>query len=223
MPILKFPDVDQAGPEGILAIGGDMHPDSLLLAYRQGIFPWPIDEDTLAWFCPEQRAILEFSELHVPRSLARVQRRRPYVLTLDQAFPEVVKHCALVKRPGQGGTWITPELFQSYCDFHRLGHAHSVEAWLDDRLVGGIYGVDADGAFSAESMFYAEPYASKLTLLHLIDYLSAKGLDWIDIQVMTPHMQALGAKLIPRDQFLGRLSRTRARGLELFQKQARRS
>ena len=216
MPIARFPNPRQTGPEGILAVGGDLHPQSLLLAYRQGIFPWPMDGVPLAWFCPPERGIVEFSEIHIPRSLTAVQKRAPYRLTIDRAFESVIRSCAALPRPGQDGTWITDEMVEAYTTFHRIGHAHSVEAWLGDELVGGMYGVDVDGAFAGESMFYLKPNASKLVLLYLFDHLKKRGLDWMDIQVLTPHMEALGAKLIPRDLFLDRLAQTRKRGLRLF-------
>lgn len=220
VPVKRFPDPKQAGPEGLVALGGDLHPRSLLLAYRQGIFPWPIEGLPLTWFCPAERAILDFADLKIPRSLVKLQRRAPYRLTIDAAFGAVIEDCAAARRPdpdGSGsGTWITAEMRRAYCDFHRLGHAHSVEAWDGKQLAGGLYGVDVDGAFVGESMFYHQPNASKLALLHLIEHLSRRRLDWIDVQVMSPHLAAFGAKLIDRDCFLKRLAETRSRGLKLF-------
>ncbi len=217
MPIIRFPDPRSAGPEGIVAVGGDLHPDSLLLAYRNGIFPWPIDDDPLVWFSPEIRGILNFSDLHIPRRLSGIRRTISLTFTIDADFEGVIRSCAGVHgEQKEEGTWILPEMIHAYCAFHRRGHAHSVEAWHGLRLVGGIYGVDAGGAFSAESMFYIEPNASKLALLHLIDHLQSRGLDWMDIQVMTPHMERFGATPMPRDHFLELLSSTLSRGLELF-------
>jgi leucyl/phenylalanyl-tRNA--protein transferase len=216
MPIRAFPDPRSANAEGVVGIGGDLHPESLLLAYRQGIFPWPVEGLPLLWFCPAERGILEFADLHIPRSLERACRLATLRCTVDVAFAAVIRSCAATPRPGQGGTWITPQIIAAYTRLHRLGVAHSVEAWRAQRLVGGIYGVDVDGAFAAESMFYHEPNASKLALLHLIDHLRHQGLDWIDIQLLTPHLARLGATAIPRDMFLEKLRRTRARGLRLF-------
>ncbi len=216
MPIAEFPDPRSADQDGIVAIGGDLHPQSLRLAYRQGIFPWPVEGLPLLWFCPAERGVLEFADIHVSRSLARARRQAKLRFTFDAAFPDVIRACARSPRPGQDGTWITPEVINAYIRFHRMGSAHSVEAWNSERLAGGLYGVDVDGAFAAESMFYREPYASRLALLHLIDHLRARGLDWIDIQVVTPHLLRLGAKGINRDEFLDKLRRTRARGLRLF-------
>ena len=202
--------------EDIVAVGDDLRPETLLAAYRRGIFPWPVEGLPLLWFCPVERAVLDFNRLHVPRSLARARRRSTLRFTVDADFPAVLRACAGAPRPGQEGTWITPAITAAYLRLHRLGHAHSVEAWRDGRLVGGLYGVDVDGAFGGESMFHAEPNASKLVLLFLVDHLRARGLDYLDVQVMTPHLERLGARTMPRDAFLARLAATRARGLVLF-------
>jgi leucyl/phenylalanyl-tRNA--protein transferase len=206
-----FPDPRRSTPEGIVALGGTVTVEMLRAAYAAGIFPWPMDGLPLPWFCPPTRGILEFSALHVPRRLERRRRARPFELTIDAAFEGVIDLCAARHEP----TWITAEIRRGYVELHRVGGAHSAEAWLDGRLVGGVYGVDA-GAFACESMFYLEPDASKLALLHLIDHLRGRGLDWIDIQMVTPHMAAMGAREIARDEFLERLRATRARGLQLF-------
>lgn len=216
MALIRFPDPRSAPDGDLVVVGGSLNTVNLLHAYRQGIFPWPIDGWPLTWFCPEERAILEFCDLHVSRSLARIRRRAPFRFTIDQNFRAVIEACARARRAGEDGTWITPEMIRAYCDLHRSGYAHSVEAWEGDELVGGLYGVDAGGAFAGESMFFLRPNASKLALLYLIEHLAARGLGWIDIQVMTPHMEALGAKLISRDQFLERLARHLARNLNLF-------
>ena len=202
--------------EDIVAVGDDLRPETLLAAYRRGIFPWPVEGLPLLWFCPVERAVLDFNRLHVPRSHARARRRSTLRFTVDADFPAVLRACAGAPRPGQEGTWITPAITAAYLRLHRLGHAHSVEAWRDGRLVGGLYGVDVDGAFGGESMFHAEPNASKLVLLFLVDHLRARGLDYLDVQVMTPHLERLGAHTMPRDAFLDRLAVTRARGLALF-------
>ncbi len=216
MPVAEFPDPRSANSDGIVAVGGDLHPHSLLLAYRQGIFPWPVEGFPLLWFCPAQRGILEFSELHLPRSLARARRQTTLRFSIDAAFAQVIRGCAETPRPGQEGTWITAEIVTAYVRLHHMGIAHSVEAWHGSHLVGGLYGVEIDGAFAAESMFYRQPGASKLALLHCIDHLRDRGLDWMDIQVLTPHLARLGAKAIDRTDFLDKLWRTRARGLRLF-------
>lgn len=214
VPVTRFPDPRDTGPEGLLALGGDLSPETLLLAYRQGIFPWPIEgAPALTWFCPPERGVLIFAELHVPRSLKLFRKKNPYRFSIDQAFEQVIDACQEASRPGQPGTWITPEMRDAYLEFHHRGHAHSVETWdpATGELVGGLYGVYVDGAFAGESMFHKAPNASKLSILHLAEKLAAHGVDWMDIQVMTPHMQQLGARLIPRDDFLDRLKQTHAR------------
>lgn len=216
MSLIDFPDPAHASDGDFIAFGGSLNKDNLLRAYRRGIFPWPVDGLALVWFSPEKRAILEFKHLHVPRRLSRVRRRTNLRCTIDQNFTAVITHCARIRRNGEGGTWITPEMLRAYSELHNSGNAHSVEVWDKEHLVGGLYGVDVDGSFSGESMFYLRPNASKLALLHLIDHLQARGLDWIDIQVLTPHMAALGAKEIDRDEFLLKLKATRARQLAIF-------
>lgn len=214
--VINFPDPRYASPDGIVAFGGALTTQNLLAAYRRGIFPWPIEGLPLPWFCPAERAILEFKDLHLPRSLRHARNRSRFRFTINQAFPSVIRACAQVPRAGETGTWITPQIFQSYCELHQLGYAHSVEAWEDETLVGGIYGVAVDGAFGGESMFYLRPYASKMALLFLIEHLQSRGLDWMDIQMMTPHMAALGAKELPREEFLQKLFNTQSPGLKLF-------
>ncbi len=211
-PRLRVIDPRQAGDEEVVGIGDDLAPETLRWAYRHGIFPWPIDSMPLLWFCPPKRAVLEFDTLHVPRRLARLRRHCPYTFTLDTAFDRVLDACRAAPRPGQGGTWITPALQKAFAQFHRTGDAHSVEAWdAQGALVGGLYGVASGGAFGGESMFHAAPNASKLALLFLIDHLSAQGVGWMDIQMMTPHMEALGAAHLTRDVFLDKLEAARAR------------
>jgi len=216
VPLISFPDPREAGPEGVVAVGGSLRPEVLLAAYRNGIFPWPVRDLPMLWFCPAERGVLEFKDLHIPRSLARARRGRHWRCTIDCAFPSVIRACAQTPRPGQDGTWITPEIVSGYIRLHELGFAHSVEAWEGDRLVGGLYGVEVDGAFSAESMFYRRPNASKLALMYLIGRLKHAELEWMDIQVLSDHMARLGAKEISRDEFLEKLRRTRRRNLRLF-------
>ena len=202
--------------DDIVAVGGELDPETLVRAYRHGIFPWPVEGLPLLWFCPRERAILELAQVHVGRSLARARRRSTLRFTVDAAFPAVIAACAESPRPGQESTWITPPILGAYTRLHALGVAHSVEAWQGDALVAGVYGVDVDGAFAAESMFHRVSNASKLALLHLVEHLRGRGLDWIDVQVMTPHLARLGARTLHRAEFLRRLARTRARGLTLF-------
>ena len=214
--LIHFLDPAFATVDGIVALGGSLSTTNLVRAYRRGIFPWPINEYVLPWCCPEQRAILDFKDLHVPRRLARVQRQMPFHFTIDHSFEEVIVSCAKAKRNGETGTWITPQMVSAYCELHKKGHAHSVEAWEGNTLVGGLYGVDAGGAFSGESMFCYRANASKLALLYLIEHLQKRRVDWIDIQMMSPHMEALGAKSIDRSEFLQRLSLAQNRKISLF-------
>lgn len=200
--------------DGVVALGGPLTTTNLLRAYSRGIFPWPINEYILPWCCPEERGILEFNELHIPRRLARTRHR--FHFTIDQSFPQVISHCATIKRKHESGTWITDQMIGAYCELHKQGHAHSVEVWEGSELVGGLYGVDASGSFAGESMFSLRSNASKLALLFLIEHLKERGLDWIDIQMVTPHLEALGAKLVSRAEFLEKLTATQKRNLTLF-------
>ena len=201
----------------ILCFGGDLTIENLRRAYRQGIFPWHIDSLPLPWFCPERRAILEFGELHIPRTLRKEKAKTDFTFTIDKAFRRVVEACAQVKRARESGTWITKEFIDAYERFHAAGDAHSVEVWNPSgALVGGLYGVDAGGVFCGESMFHLESNASKLALLFLIEHLQAHGASWLDTQVMTPHFQILGAKEIAREEFLDKLAATQKRNLKLF-------
>ena len=204
-------------PNGIVALGGELSVATLTGAYRRGIFPWPHTGLPLCWFCPDPRAILDFADLHVPKSLDKERKKNRFTLTTDTAFAQVIAQCQTAKRPEQGGTWITPAMQAAYIRLHAAGVAHSVEAWNDaGDLAGGLYGVDSGGVFTGESMFYREPYASKLCLLHLFDRLRERGSTWLDIQMMTPHFEQLGAKEIRRADFLARLSETQVRNLRLF-------
>lgn len=201
----------------IIGFGGNLTVENLRNAYRQGIFPWHIDGLPLPWFCPEKRAILEFSELHIPRTLRKEWQKRKFTFTLDQSFRQVIENCAASKRNGEKGTWITKDFIESYCKFQQSGDAHSVEVWnAENELVGGLYGVDAGGVFCGESMFFKESNASKLALLFLIEHFKTRGATWLDAQVMTPHFEVLGAKEIARSEFLDKLEATQKRKLKLF-------
>lgn len=233
MPKPHFPDLRKEKPktpqacalyeEGIVAVGGDLSVETLKAAYKKGIFPWPLPEypkkfRNMTWFCPDPRGILDFKELHVPRSLRKSLSKSTYTYTINQEFKTVITACRKTARPGQHGTWITADLLEAYVNFHKAGFAHSVEVWEGDELVAGLYGVDANGVFAGESMFTTVDNGSKLALLHLIDHLQSRGADWMDIQMVTPHMERLGAKLIRRDAFLNRLARSQSQGLRLFEK-----
>jgi leucyl/phenylalanyl-tRNA--protein transferase len=201
----------------VVSFGDPLTVENLREAYTKGIFPWHMDGIPLPWYCPEKRAILEFADLHIPKSLERARRQTEFSFTIDNAFRRVIEECARATRPRQGGTWITKAFVETYTALHRQGMAHSVEVWdANVELVGGVYGVDAGGVFCGESMFYKIPNASKLALLFLIDHLRSRGSTWLDAQVMTPHIKALGAKEISRATFLKQLRHTHDLRLELF-------
>lgn len=201
----------------IIAFGGEMSVENLRRAYRNGIFPWHIGGLPLPWFCPEQRAILEFDELHIPKSLRKEFGKTGFAFTIDKAFHAVIEQCAKAKRRHETGTWITRRFIESYTRLFEAGDAHSVEVWDESgNLVGGLYGVDMGGVFGGESMFHLRSNASKFALLHLIEHLERRGATWIDIQVMTPHFKVLGAKEIGRNEFLYKLENTQQKQLKLF-------
>jgi leucyl/phenylalanyl-tRNA--protein transferase len=206
--VTLFPDPRHARGD-IIAIGEDLSVQTLRDAYRHGIFPWPHDNLPLPWFSPRRRAVIFFDELHIGRTLRRSMRRAQFMFTIDKAFDSVIRACAAVPREDQG-TWIGPEIIGAYSRLHLEGDAHSVEAWEGDALVGGLYGIDAGGLFTGESMFHLRTDASKLALLHLIELLRERGAKWLDCQIMTPHMRALGAREIPRAEFLDLLAETQA-------------
>ncbi|MBP6630976.1 MAG: leucyl/phenylalanyl-tRNA--protein transferase [Kofleriaceae bacterium] len=207
---LEFPPVDLA-EDGLLAIGGDLRPERLLLAYSRGIFPWYGDDLPILWHSPDPRMVLHPAELVVQRSLRKAMRRQPYQLRMDTAFAQVLAGCASVPRPGQQGTWLIPEMVAAYTELHRLGFAHSIEAWADDTLVGGLYGVSLGGAFFGESMFARAPDASKIAFVAAVHQLAAWGIDLIDCQVHTEHLARFGAREIPRAQYLAELARALGR------------
>jgi leucyl/phenylalanyl-tRNA--protein transferase len=201
-----FPPADRATPEGIVAIGGDARPERLLAAYRRGIFPWPHEDLPLLWFSPDPRFVLLPESAHVPHSLRKRIRRGTYEVRTDTAFLEVMRACGEVPRPGQDGTWITDELLRGYKALHERGYAHSIEAWQDGRLCGGLYGVSLGRAFFGESMFAAAPDASKVAFATLLGNLCAWQFVMVDCQVYTDHLERFGAVEWPRRRFLRVLS-----------------
>lgn len=210
-----FPDPRYA-PSDIVAMGEDLRVETLREAYRKGIFPWPHDGLPLPWFSPRRRAVLIFDELHVGRSLRKTQSRSTLAFTIDRDFRAVIAACSMAERPEQDGTWIEPAIITAYTRLHDHGDAHSVEAWDGDTLVGGLYGVDSGGVFTGESMFHRQADASKLALLFLIEHLRSRGATLIDCQVMTPHMDVLGAREISRARFLDHLAEMQAKAIRLF-------
>jgi leucyl/phenylalanyl-tRNA---protein transferase len=199
---LAFPEPSEARADGLLAVGGDLSVDRLLLAYRSGIFPWSCAPIT--WWSPDPRAILPHGGLHVSRSLARHLRQPGWRVTMDQAFAGVIAGCA-TPAPGREETWIEPDLMEAYMRLHAAGHAHSVEVWRDDVLAGGIYGVAVGRFFAGESMFHRVSNASKIALVHLVDHLDRCGFTLFDTQVASPLTRSMGAVDMPRLAYLERL------------------
>jgi leucyl/phenylalanyl-tRNA--protein transferase len=197
-----FPPIDQAldEPEGLLAAGGDLSPERLLAAYRRGIFPWYSAGQPVLWWAPNPREVLDPREFKCSRSLGKTLRNRGFEVTFDRDFPAIVQACA-ARRDNSPGTWITPEMLAAYCRLHERGHAHSVEVWLENRLVGGLYGVLLGRMFFGESMFSRERDASKAALARLVDKGIVAGLQLIDCQLPTPHLRSLGSKPLSRTQF----------------------
>jgi len=204
---LVFPSPELAGEGGLLAVGGDLSIPRLILAYRQGIFPWYNPGEPIFWWSPDPRLILEPSDLHVSRRLGRIIRQERFQVTLDRAFKEVIRACSETRMKRGEGTWITPEMIKAYTELHYLGKAHSVETWQGDRLVGGLYGIAMGRVFFGESMFTKVSDASKAAFVTLVRQLSEWGFAMIDCQVTTWHLLSLGAKEIPRSFFLKRLKK----------------
>ncbi len=211
MPVFRlglepiFPPAELAEPDGLLAIGGDLKPERLLAAYRQGIFPWYEPGGPILWWSPDPRLILLPGEFHLSRRLRRTIQQGRFETRHDTAFARVIRACAEVPREHEDGTWITPEMQKAYIRLHELGHAHCVESWRNGSLVGGIYGVRVGRCFCGESMFHYEADASKVALAALVQRLAAEGMDMIDCQITTPHLVRLGAREIPRRTFLNLL------------------
>lgn len=203
---IAFPPPELADDSGVLAVGGDLRPQRLLLAYSLGIFPWYNRGMPILWHSPDPRMAMRPRDLHVPRSLAKAMRRQPYTIKLDTAFESVIAACALTPRPGQDDTWITQEMLAAYVHLYELGFAHSVEAWAGDDLVGGLYGVSLGGVFFGESMFAWASDASKLAFVALVRQLEAWEFSLIDCQVHTDHLERFGAGLWPRADFLAELA-----------------
>lgn len=201
---LVFPPVHLA-EDGLLALGGDLRPERLLLAYSQGIFPWYADNLPILWHSPDPRMVMTTRDLIVSRSLRKVIRRRPYELRMDTAFGEVLRGCASVPRPGQTGTWLIPDMVEAYTELHELGFAHSIEAWEGDTLAGGLYGVSLGAAFFGESMFARGPDASKIAFTACVRQLEAWSIGLIDCQVHTDHLERFGAYEVPRFEYLSLL------------------
>ena len=201
---LWLPRPELADPSGILAVGGDLRPERLLLAYAHGIFPWYEDGLPILWHSPDPRWVIPLERLHVPRSVRKQKRR--FDVRFDTRFQQVMEGCATAPRPGQSSTWITSDVIAAYGELHRLGLAHSAETWREGELVGGLYGVALGGVFFGESMFAHAEDASKVAFVALCEQMPGFGIDLIDCQVHTPHMARFGAEAWPRDRFLAALA-----------------
>jgi len=203
---LAFPSPHLASEQGLLAIGGDLSTDRLLLAYQLGIFPWFSEGDPIMWWSPDPRLVLSPKEIHIPRSLQKILNKKAFQVTMDVAFDRVIRGCADIRRKHDEGTWITQGMVDAYCRLHRIGAAHSIEAWLEGKLAGGLYGLCLGKCFFGESMFSRINNASKVAFVHLARHLAALSFQMIDCQVPTRHLMQFGAKEISREQFLHELS-----------------
>jgi leucyl/phenylalanyl-tRNA--protein transferase len=198
---LWFPLVTDALEDGLLAMGGDVSVERLLLAYKNGIFPW-YDDTVPLWWSPDPRFVLIPEELKVSKSMQQIIKKKTFTFKVNTDFSQVIQYCQLLNRKGQDGTWITEELKESFIELHRLGHAHSAEAWMNNELVGGLYGIKMGPFFFGESMFSKVSNASKFAFIHWVRQLQQEGIILIDCQVYTEHLESLGAKMIPREQFI---------------------
>lgn len=198
-----FPDTALAEPDGLLAIGGDLSVERLQLAYQSGIFPWFSEGDPILWYAPHERCVIFPDHIKISKSMRKIIRSNVFKVTINEAFEKVIKNCAQTQRIGQDGTWITNEMQQAYIRLHEKGLAHSVEVWLDDELVGGLYGIKINHVFCGESMFSFVSNASKAALIHLTKTM---GFELIDCQLPNDHLMSLGAEMISREDYLQRLN-----------------
>ncbi len=203
-----FPEPFLAGEDGLLAAGGCLDTEVLLEAYARGIFPWYSEGTPILWWSPDPRLVLFPENFKASKSLEKTVRKGEFEVRLDTDFQKVIRQCALQPRQGQGGTWITADMIEAYIRLHEEGYAHSFESWKDGRLAGGLYGVSLGGAFFGESMFHLERDASKVAFYHLVEFVRRHGFDFIDAQQPTAHLKSLGARELPRKQFLERLEQS---------------
>lgn len=199
---LEFPPVEKANSEGLLAVGGDLSPERLQLAYSSGIFPWFNEDSLILWWSPNPRMVLFPDRIKISRSMQKILNSNQFSLTQNSCFKEVIDLCTSVKRKGQQGTWITKDMKQAYLKLHELGLAKSYEVWQDKQLVGGLYGIDLGHIFCGESMFSLKSNASKFAFIHLAKELQLKKYKLIDCQLYTKHLASLGAEEIPRKEFI---------------------
>lgn len=197
---LVFPPVHLAEPDGLLAMGGDLSPERLLKAYRNGIFPW-YEGDTILWWCPHPRFVLIPAELKINKASKSLLKKNEFEFTVNKAFAKVIHHCKAIKRPGQDGTWITDEVEKAYCRMHELGFAHSAEVWKNGELAGGLYGIKLGKVFFGESMFSKQSNASRYAFIKYVNQLKEEGVELIDCQVYTEYLESFGARMIERNTF----------------------
>lgn len=218
MAIISFPPVDQADEDGLLAVGGDLEVESLLLSYRSGVFPWPIsDEHLLTWFAPPKRAIIWLKDFHISQSLKKFLKKTTYEIRVDTNFAAVIEGCAdIQRRKKEKSTWITDRMIEAYTRFHHAGYCHSIECYDEGQLVGGLYGVSLGGMFAGESMFHLAENASKVCVCYLADRMHKSGALWFDCQQMTPLFRNFGAVEVGRDEFMKLLEDALSRDVCLF-------
>ncbi len=199
---LYFPPVEETSPEGILAVGGDLSPERLMLAYKSGIFPWFEDDEPILWWSPEERMVLFFDDLKISKSMRNILKKDEFNVTFNKDFKAVITNCQSIKRSGQNGTWITNDMINAYCKLHELGFAKSVEVWKNNELVGGLYGIDLGDVFCGESMFSKISNASKVAFITLAQKLEKADYKLIDCQVHNSHLESLGCVEIEREEFM---------------------
>lgn len=201
MALDPFPDIETADNDGLLAVGGDLSEERLIMAYKNGIFPWYSNGQPILWWCPDPRMVLYTKEVKISKSMQKVMNDGQFQFSIDRAFEEVMLNCAHVDRKGEHGTWITDEIMQAYAGLHQNGNAHSVEVWQGQELVGGLYGVSLGSMFFGESMFHKVSNASKAGFIHFAQWGAKHGIDIIDCQIESDHLSSLGARNIPRKEF----------------------
>ena len=202
---LYFPPVSQANKEGFLAFGGDLSTERLLLAYRSGIFPWYNEDEPIIWWSPDPRCVLFTNKLRISKSMQQVIKKGTFRFSMNEAFAQVIKCCQQTKRKDDNGTWLNNEIIEAYNSLHQQGFAYSAECWLGDELVGGLYGIKLENVFCGESMFSLKSNSSKFAFIHFVNYLKVEGIEVVDCQISNPHLESLGAEMIPRSQFLSYL------------------
>jgi leucyl/phenylalanyl-tRNA--protein transferase len=205
-----FPDPEQTHESGIIAVGGDLSPKRLILAYKSGIFPWYSEDEPILWWCPEERMVLFPEKLHISKSMRPYLNKEAFEVTFNQSFEDVITECSKIERKGQKGTWLTKDMIESYIQLYQSGYAQSVEVWRNGRLVGGLYGIylKRQNIFCGESMFSKVSNASKYAFIKMVEHFQAKGVKLIDCQVYTKHLESLGAEIIDRNEFLRILNKS---------------